>query len=96
MTLGLGLTEGVESGLAVLGHDWAPIWATGGAAGISAFPVLGGIEHLTIFADHDENGVGSRAARECARRWEEAGKLVSIIAPNASGTDWADLREVAP
>jgi hypothetical protein len=48
---GLGLTEGIEDGLAALLWGFAPVWAAASAWGISSFPVLSGIESLTIFAD---------------------------------------------
>jgi hypothetical protein len=78
VTLGLGLVEGIETGLAVISLGWRPIWAAGSAGGMAQFPVLSGIEELTIFADNDKNGVGQRAAKQCAERWRDAGCLVTI------------------
>ena len=51
VTHGLGVAEGPETGLAVMLHGWKPIWATIGTAGMKNFPVLPGIEALTVFAD---------------------------------------------
>jgi hypothetical protein len=52
VTFGLGITEGVEDALAVLLAAGAvPVWAVASAGGISRFPILHGIEALTIFAD---------------------------------------------
>ncbi len=42
VTLGLGITEGIEDGLAVLLSGWAPVWASSSAGAIERFPVLGG------------------------------------------------------
>jgi hypothetical protein len=78
VTLGLGLVEGIETGLAIIGLGWRPVWAAGSAGAIARFPILSGIEELTIFADRDENGVGQRAAQQCAERWRDAGQTATI------------------
>ena len=72
----LGITEGVEDALTVLLSGWAPVWAATSAGAITSFPVLGGIEALTIF--RDDNEVGVKAAETCAQRWSEAGREVFI------------------
>ena len=82
VTLGLGIVEGVEDGLSVL-KGWQPIWVAASQGAINRFPVLAGIEALTIFADADI--VGMAAAEWCATRWVEAGKKVRICPPPASG-----------
>lgn len=87
LTGGLGLTEGVETGLAVLQRlSWRPVWMATSAGAIAAFPVLPGIEALTVFADADS--AGRRAAGTCAQRWAEAGREVAIASPPEG--DWAD------
>lgn len=91
VTLGLAICEGVETGMALQLADLRPVWALGGAGNLAAFPVLGGIEALTIAADADD--AGQRAAEICAARWREAGREVAIIAPPAG--DWADGRRGA-
>jgi putative DNA primase/helicase len=63
-----------------------PVWACGAAGTLQKFPLLGGIESLTIAADADTPG--QRAADELARRWREAGREVRIVPPVAG--DWAD------
>jgi putative DNA primase/helicase len=72
VTKGLGITEGAEDGLAVLLSGWAPVWAAMSCNAISNFPVLSGIECLTIF--HDDDAPGTKAAQECARRWTAEGR----------------------
>lgn len=79
---GLGITEGVEDGLAVLLSGWSPIWAAGSAGAIKRFPVLTGIDSLTIFADADSAGL--EAAQECEGRWVTIGKEARIAAPARS------------
>lgn len=84
VTHGLAIAEGIESALSAA-HFFRPIWSCIDAGGVATFPVLPGIECLTIFADHDLNGVGQRAAEQCANRWNAAGKYVSIIEPPSVG-----------
>lgn len=76
VTTGLGLVEGVEDGLAVLLSGWSPVWAAASAGAIARFPVLPGVECLTIFSDPDD--AGQTAAATCAARWRDAGHEVVI------------------
>jgi hypothetical protein len=92
VTLGLAIAEGIETALAA---PFRPVWACLSAGGIAAFPVLAGIECLTIFADNDANGTGMKAARACAERWHAAGREASIHIPTETGTDFAALKEAA-
>ncbi len=93
VTTGLGLAEGIETALAVMQRTgWAPVWAATSAGAIDRFPVLPGIEALTIFADAD--GAGINAARACGRRWAEAGREARLLAPPAG--DWDDTLPRAP
>jgi putative DNA primase/helicase len=79
---GLGITEGIEDGLAVLLSGWSPVWAATSAGAIARLPVLTGIETLTIFADADEPGL--RAAQTCSARWCDASREVSIASPRVA------------
>ena len=86
--IGLGLTEGIETGLALLTlAGWRPIWAAASAGAMAKFPVLVGIESLTLFCDRDDKGAGLDAARECAARWRDAKRETRIELPPA-GNDW--------
>ena len=90
VTLGLGLAEGIETALAVMTRfGFAPIWATVDAGNLRSFPVLAGIEALSIFADHDPAGID--AAKHCAHRWSDAGRETRIQFPLTDGFDFADL-----
>jgi putative DNA primase/helicase len=93
VTLGLGVAEGIETALSVMkGFGWRPVWAATSAGGIRAFPVLPGVECLTVFADPEEAGMA--AAEACADRWQAAGREARICHPPAG--DFNDLvREVA-
>jgi hypothetical protein len=87
---GLGLAEGIETALAA---PFRPVWACLSAGTMKVFPVLSGIDCLTIFADHDAAGI--EAANDCGKRWHDAGREVALIAPSSAGFDFADLAEVA-
>jgi putative DNA primase/helicase len=73
---GLGICEGVETGLRILLDGWSPIWCATSAGGIERLPTLGGIEALTIFTDDD--GAGMSAARACSERWTAADREVRL------------------
>ena len=79
VTTSVGITEGVEDALAVMLSGWQPVWAATNSGAIARFPVLPGIETLTIFADADDAGL--RAAETCQDRWREAGREAAIVVP---------------
>lgn len=85
-TIGLVLCEGIETGIALFQREMRPIWACGGTGTLAKFPVLGGIEALTIAADADVPG--QRAADQLAERWRDFGREVLTIVPPVG--DWAD------
>jgi len=91
VTIGLHIAEGIETSLALLGFEIAPVWALGSAGAIRSFPVLPGIEALTIAVDNDASGVGAAAAEQCGERWQEAGREVRFIKSAVSGEDLADV-----
>ncbi|MCA3139745.1 MAG: toprim domain-containing protein [Rhodocyclaceae bacterium] len=90
----VGIAEGIETTLA-LADTHRPAWATMDAGNLAAFPVLPGIEALTIAADRDKSGTGQRAALACMRRWRAAGKTVCVVAADELGDDLADERGAA-
>jgi putative DNA primase/helicase len=87
---GLAIAEGVETTIAAR-YLYRPAWSVIDAGGMRHFPVLAGIEHLEIFADHDANGAGEAAARLCLERWENQGAEVAIVMPPTAGSDIADF-----
>jgi hypothetical protein len=82
---GLHIAEGLETCLAAMALGFRPFWSTGSTSIMKAFPMLAGVECLTILADHDLNGAGEKAARECRRRWREAGRECRAIMPKILG-----------
>jgi hypothetical protein len=96
---GLTIGEGIETCLAARMRGLKPCWALGSAGAIKQFPVLNGIEALTILVDNDppdRNGrqAGQEAARECSQRWISAGCEIRRVIPRRTGQDMADLVEV--
>jgi hypothetical protein len=94
--LGMTIGEGIETTLAGRQLGFRPAWALGSAGAIAKFPVLAGIEALTIVVDNDvpdKNGrqAGQEAALACSERWTAAGKEVHRVVPRRPGTDMADL-----
>jgi putative DNA primase/helicase len=85
-TMGLTICEGVETGISLfMDEEMRPVWACGGAGMLTKFPVLGGIECLTIAAD--AGSPGQMAATEVAQRWRQAGREILVITPSVD--DWA-------
>jgi putative DNA primase/helicase len=96
VSIGLHIGEGVETCIAARLAGFRPTWALGSVNSITTFPVLAGVEALTILCETDDDGASERAAEKCARRWTEAGREVLLVWPRLEG-DLADVwREVAP
>jgi putative DNA primase/helicase len=91
VTLGLGVSEGIETGLSLISIGWRAVWAAGDAGAIRRFPILPGVDAITLFADNDVNEIGVEAARKCAARWRAAGRESNIFFPNTTGHDWNDV-----
>jgi hypothetical protein len=84
----LVISEGVETALSAVSFGFVPAWALGDAGELAKFPVLAGIEALTIIVDHD--AAGQAATSECSRRWAEAGREVFHVVPRGVGEDLND------
>ena len=77
VSYGLAITKGVEDALAILINGCGPVWAATSAGAINKFPVLAGIDCLTVFADNDSTG--AKAAHTCKARWDEAGRETHVV-----------------
>lgn len=88
---GLAVGEGLETVLAAMRLGQRPAWALGGTSELKSFPVLSGIEALTILVDNDANRAGQNAAVQCSARWLEAGREVFRAIPNHTGDDFNDV-----
>jgi putative DNA primase/helicase len=64
--LGLHIGEGLETSLAARLAGFRPVWAVGSSGAIAAFPVLSGIEAITILgeAGKQPNVIATAIARE--------------------------------
>jgi putative DNA primase/helicase len=95
ITLGLHIGEGVETCIAAGLAGFRPVWAIGSANAIASFPVLSGVEAITILGEVGDGGANERAIEACAARWTEAGNEAFVIKPLV-GADLNDVwREVA-
>jgi Toprim domain len=88
---GLTIAEGIETALAGMTLNFRPAWAVGDAGEMGKFPVLSGIECLTILVDNDTSGTGQARALECSKRWTGKGREVFRVVPTAVGQDMADI-----
>jgi phage/plasmid primase-like uncharacterized protein len=94
---GLVIGEGVETALAAAtriqhkGTVLRPAWAVCVAGNLERFPVLSGIEAVTVLVDNDAKGDGQKAAAKCAARWSEAGREVIRLTPKTLGADFNDV-----
>jgi len=87
VTDGLTVGEGIETGLSALAAGYGPVWACIDAGNLAAFPLLSGIESLTVLVDND--AAGHAAFRAVAGRWLEAGREVrQFLAPEGDANDW--------
>jgi phage/plasmid primase-like uncharacterized protein len=97
VTTGLVIGEGLETTASAAtqiqhrGTVLRPAWALVDAGNLAAFPVLAGVEHLTILVDNDANGKGQEAANECTRIWIRAGRDVEQLIPRGIGADFNDI-----
>jgi Toprim domain-containing protein/CHC2-type zinc finger protein len=76
---GLFLAEGLETALAAMAIGLSPVWSTGSTALMAGFPLLNGIECLTLLADHDASGAGEKAALDAKAPWIGVGREVRIL-----------------
>lgn len=79
VTLGLHIGEGIETCLAARQLGYRPVWALGSAGAIGKFPVLAGIEALTLLEEDDKTGANATAVEECGIRWTNAGREVLTV-----------------
>jgi putative DNA primase/helicase len=76
VTNGLAIGEGIETCASARHFGIRPVWALGSTSFVSSFPVLAGVECLTILAEND--AASARAVDACAMRWHSAGREVLI------------------
>ncbi len=88
---GIHVGEGLETALSAMALGLRPTWALGSKGEIAKFPVLPGVEALTILAEPDAGA----EVEACASRWHAAGREVLINRPMI-GKDLNDAIRGAP
>jgi putative DNA primase/helicase len=83
---GLHIGEGIESCLAARQLKMMPCWALGSKGAIGSFPVLAGVEALTILAEPD----AAKETEACAACWHAAGREVFFM----NAVDGKDANDV--
>ena len=86
----LGIAEGIETALAASELFEVPVWSCISTSGIESFEPPVGVDHVIIFADHDENFAGQAAAYRAAHRLKLKGFEVEVVTPPTMG-DWLDV-----
>ena len=90
MTQGLHVGEGIETTLAGMQMGLRPAWSLASTTGVANFPILPGVESLTIFQENDANGASAKAVEACANRWRGLGCEV-IVSDPLLGSDLTDV-----
>lgn len=85
----LGIAEGIETALAAAAWFEMPVWSCVSASGIESFDPPEGVKEVVIFADHDANFAGQKAAYAAAHRLKLKGYEVEVHVPQQKG-DWLD------
>jgi hypothetical protein len=86
---GLFISEGLEDGQSLLDYGMRPLWACLSAGSMGKFPVLAGVESLTICPDADD--AGRKAATKCMESWTSAGREVTVTFPYGSAKDFNEV-----
>ena len=88
----LGIAEGIETAIAAHELFSLPTWATISTAFMESFTPPAGIQRLVIFADHDRNCAGQKAAFTLAHRLQRDLKLeIEVKIPPEPDSDWLDV-----
>ena len=90
--MGLFLAEGLETGITFSTYTYEPIWITCGISGLGSFPLLEGINSLTVCADNDDDTL-KKPIHELGIRYQEAGREFTVLMPKKKGTDGNDLHK---
>jgi putative DNA primase/helicase len=84
VSTGIMIGEGIETTLSASRiFRFRPAWSVISKEGVRDFPVLSGIECVTVAVDNEPSGDGQRAADELVRRQNAAGVEVRTRKPRA-------------
>ena len=88
---GLHIGSGVETVMTGRQRfDYRPAWALGSDVEVTKFPVLSGVEAITLLRENDDNGSSQKACQTCALRWSAAGREVFFDTPAPQFIDLND------
>jgi putative DNA primase/helicase len=87
----LGVSEGVETGLAAHEMFGVPVWAALSDNGVKTFEPPAGVKRLIVFGDNDANFAGQAAAFDLAKRIGKRGIAVEVQIPPDPDSDWNDV-----
>lgn len=87
----LGVAEGIETAIAAHELFGMPVWACISTSGMETFDPPEGVRRVTIFADHDANFAGQKAAYVLASRIARNVEVAAIRTPLEPDTDWLDV-----
>ncbi|MBF0391339.1 MAG: toprim domain-containing protein [Alphaproteobacteria bacterium] len=93
----IGISEGLETALAVTMGSGMPCWASLSWTFMRGFVPPSGVNQVVIWADLDAKGVGQRYAAETQQALMQRGVACQVRLPNlpiptgAKGVDWNDV-----
>jgi phage/plasmid primase-like uncharacterized protein len=93
----LGVSEGIETGLAARAISRMPVWPCVSAKLMELVDIPDCVRHLVIWADLDVSGTGLKSATVLAERARALGKTAEICLPSGpipegeKGIDWLDV-----
>ena len=89
----LGVTEGIETGIAVHESFQLPVWACLSTSLMEGFVPPSGVKNIIIFGDADRNFAGQKSSYILANKLYLKHKLqVTVELPERIGEDWLDER----
>lgn len=92
----LGVSEGIETGIAAMEATGIPVWPTVSAQLMKSFIPPKGVKRVIVFADKDVSQTGETAAKVLVERlWKENIQASIAIPPSPlddgqKGVDWLD------
>jgi len=96
----LGISEGIETGLAVMQSTGLPIWVTITAKLMESVHIPEMVKMLCIYADKDRSQTGRNSAAILVQRmWQEGRQACGLLPTNAipeagKGIDWLDVLNI--
>ena len=75
----LGISEGIETGMALMAGEGIPVWAAGSAILMEKISVPETVKRVVIAADNDKSFTGQAAAYALAKRLRAGGLDVCVI-----------------